>query len=211
MASFTEELIDSKLLDLHTAIPGRIEAYDPDTQKADVKPLIKSNFFDDDGVRVTESLPIITDVPVLFPGAGGFRFTFPVNRGDKVLLVFSESSLDKLLSSGEEVDPEIYSRHELSDAIAIPGFRDFRTTTAAHSSAMVLESSSQILLGSKTASDGVIKGNSRDTSEQVFLDALKIFSAATLAPGPAKTAFGLAVDIFKSAASAAVSTKVRVD
>ena len=56
-----------------------------------------------------------------FPGAGGYRITFPVAEGDTGLLLFAESSLDKWLVSGGTVDPEDDRRHDLTDAVFLPG------------------------------------------------------------------------------------------
>jgi hypothetical protein len=211
MPDYITKLFTNKLKDLHTALPGRVEAYDKATQKANIKPLIKSDYFDDQDVRIIESLPVITNVPVVFPGAGDFRITFPINKGDTVLIIFSEGSLDKWLSKGGEVDPAIYSRHELTDAIAIPGLRDFVNTTASHETAMVLETDTELLLGSQSASEGAIKGNERDSAEQTFLTALNTLAAATMASAPAKAAFAAAVTTFKAAVTSAVSSKVKVE
>ncbi len=113
--------LDSRLSDVFTALPGRVEKYSSSTRRADVKPLIKRTTLDEEGNRIAESLPVITDVPVMFPGSGGVRVSFPVAVGDVVLLVFASASLDKWLDRGGEVDPLSDRRHSLSDAIAIPG------------------------------------------------------------------------------------------
>jgi hypothetical protein len=62
---------------------------------------------------------------VQFPGSGGYRITFPVAVGDTGLIVFSEASLDKWLVSGGTVDPADDRRHDLTDAVFLPGLRDF--------------------------------------------------------------------------------------
>lgn len=127
LASVIREYVDALKHDLHTSLPGRIEAYDASIQKADVKPLIKTGEIDEEGNIVYYSIPVITDVPVLFPGGNGFRITFPLTKGDTVLLVFSEASMDNWLSKeGGEVEPGVDSRHELTDAIAIPGLKTFK-------------------------------------------------------------------------------------
>jgi Phage protein Gp138 N-terminal domain len=113
------------------ALPARVETYDATTQKVSVQPLIFEGFNDETGTRQSERLPVIADVPVVFPGAGGFRVTFPVAVGDTVLLVFASSSIDRWLALGGEVDPLDDRRHHISDAIAIPGLRDFAHPLAA--------------------------------------------------------------------------------
>lgn len=119
--------VDGRMADVHVAIPGRVETYDAALQKASVQPLVMRAHEGEDGGRVAQKLPVIPEVPVLFPGGGGFSVTFPVQRGDVVLLVFSEASLDKFLVRDGIVDPQDDRRHNISDAIAIPGLRNFKS------------------------------------------------------------------------------------
>lgn len=130
LPNIIEMAIDKKLLDVHTCIPGKVEKYDATQQKADIKPLVKAPLFlDDDGdVEVeVESLPVIPDVPIGWPRGGGFFMSLPIEKGDFVLLVFAERSIDNYLAgSGSEVDPVVDNRFDLSDAVAIPGFAPFK-------------------------------------------------------------------------------------
>lgn len=107
--------------DLRVSMPARVEKYDDATQLADVQPLLKDSYVDEDGERQIARLPVVTNVPVVFPGGGGMRITFPVRAGDTVLLVFSDRSIDSWLAQGGEASPEDERRHHLSDAVAIPG------------------------------------------------------------------------------------------
>lgn len=59
------------------------------------------------------------------------------------------------------------------------------------------------------ATQAFVRGNQFQTAFDAFLTALDTAYAATLAPGPAKTAFSLAVAIFKQALQASLSTRVR--
>lgn len=121
LAEVLRGAIDARLADLHTAIPARVEKYDAATQMVECKPLIKSSILGEDGKPITETLPVVVNVPVVFPGAGGFRLTFPIQPGDTVLLIFSEASIDEWLNDGAEVLPGDARRFNLSDAIAVPG------------------------------------------------------------------------------------------
>ena len=121
LARFRESLT----ADLHTSLPGKIVRYDSSTQKADVQPLIKERYIDESGATQVRDLPVIPSVPVKFPGAGGYRITFPVAVDDVGLVVFCEASLDKWLVSGGTVDPSDERRHDLTDAVFLPGLRDF--------------------------------------------------------------------------------------
>ena len=114
---YIQQVIDNSLKDLHTVIPGKIERFDSDTQLAQIKPLIKRRFVNNQEVE----LPLCINCPVMFPRAGGFVMTFPVKVGDECLVVFSERSLDTWLQSAGVQPPLDTRRHSLSDAIAILG------------------------------------------------------------------------------------------
>lgn len=145
---------DARMAEVHTAIPARVEAYNASNQTITAQPLIKRAAFDESG-RVAERLPTATDVPVCFPGAGAYRLTFPIERGDIVFLLCSEASLERWKASGSEVDPAKDRRFSLSDAVAIPGlFAPANPPTEAPTDAMVLHAD-LIRLGGPGANDKV--------------------------------------------------------
>lgn len=105
---------------VYTSIPAEVIKVETFTseQTVDVKPLINKTY--DDGVVL--ALPSILSVPVVFPSAGGGVLTFPIKKGDTVLIVFSMRSIDEWLEGkGESVTPSDIRTHYLNDAIAIPG------------------------------------------------------------------------------------------
>lgn len=111
---------------MHVSMVARVEKYDASKQSVDVQPLVKERALDPESDEIVATrLPVITNVPLMFPGVGNCAITFPVNVGDTVLLVFSDYSLDVWLSQGGEVDPLDTRSHHLSDAVAIPGVRSF--------------------------------------------------------------------------------------
>jgi hypothetical protein len=155
--SAISDLIDSRIREVMTAIPGRVTAYNSELQAADVQPLVQRAYLDESGIRQVEDLPVIPRVPVQFQGSGSVRMTFPIAKGDTVLLVFAQSSLDKWESSGLKVDPLDDRHHDLSDAIAIPGLLSFADATdQVHSTDLVLAAPG-IRLGSKDAADPVLR------------------------------------------------------
>lgn len=117
--------MENRLLDVHTAIPVRVVKYDESTQKVDVQPLIKRAFTDETEQRIVQSLPVIPSVPVVFPGAGKWRMTFPITTQTTGCLIFCEASLDQWLQQGGEVDPLDDRKHSLADGMFYPGLRDF--------------------------------------------------------------------------------------
>jgi hypothetical protein len=110
--------MDSRVSNIHTAMPGTITKYNPSTNRASVQP--NGNYKSEDGRNIR--YPIIHNVPIQFPmGQGGTSgITFPISPGDGCLLVFSETQNDDFLGNNKGDSPDV-RRHSLNDAIAIPG------------------------------------------------------------------------------------------
>lgn len=125
LAELFSTIIENRLADVHVALPGVVTKFDKTRQTVTVKPLLKNTVVFDDGEEESESLPEFPDVPVLYPRGGGYFLAFPLEKGDNVLLVFNERSIDNYwFSTGrQEVDPVDLRKHDLSDAVAIPGFQ----------------------------------------------------------------------------------------
>jgi hypothetical protein len=174
--------IEAQLLELHVSIPGKVERYDSSKQLVDVKPLIKGSYFDEEDARQVESLPVIPNVPVLFPGGGGYRVTFPVAVGDFCLLIFSDSSLDRWLSgSGQEVDPGFDHAHALTDAVALVGIRPFGaawTKAPTDEATLGKDDGVQIHLEAGTITIGDKSGSDYVALAQKVLDELQKISQA---------------------------------
>lgn len=129
------EAIDARISEVHVALPARVESYDPATQKASVTPLLKKKLRS--GAEF--SLGVIDGVPVIMPRSSLGSLTFPISRGDTVLLVFAERAIDNWLSLGGEQPPGDPRKYDLSDAIAIPGLFPFNVPGKGSSSKVLLE------------------------------------------------------------------------
>ena len=139
---------ESNALDIHTSIPCKVVKYDESKQLVDCKPTVKRGYLDEGEKQAVESLPVVTNVPVHFPGGGGFAFTFPIAVGDPGVLNFFECSVDRWLSGdGSEVDPEIYHAHARTDAYFTPGVRPTKA-------ALKAASKSEAWIGTDGADDG---------------------------------------------------------
>ncbi len=120
LAEILNALRDGIMRDARVSLPGRVESFDAESNTADVQPMVKETVENDDGTTSQVSLPILTGVPIMFPSGGGLRITFPIAKGDTVLLVFADRSIDAFLAQGAESSPADQRRHSLSDAVAIP-------------------------------------------------------------------------------------------
>lgn len=180
LAGLLDAAVQRGLAGLRVSVPARVERYDPATQAVDVKPLVRDFYEGEDGSTQSESLPVVTNVPVLFPGAGGFRVTFPVARGDVVLLVFADRSLDVWKSKGGEVDPADPRRHHLSDAVAIPGLFDLRAGHEAHAENVVIGKADGARVELTPSGDVVLNGGGREVARKG--DAVSLGGTALPAP-----------------------------
>jgi hypothetical protein len=112
--------IEEGKADVHTSMPGKIVKYNKIKQTADIQPMLKSDIRYVDGIQ-TETLPVLPDVPILFPRSTDFFITFPLKKGDFVLLLFCERSIEKYMdSTGQVTDPTYRHMHDYSDAVALP-------------------------------------------------------------------------------------------
>lgn len=125
MQDVLETAIQTIVGQIHTCFPGVIETYDESKAMASVNPLISRKYLD--GTIV--NFPLIPNVPIVWPRTKSGSISFPLSKGDGVLILCAERSLDEWLSKGTVVAPEDKRRYALIDAIAIPGLFSFNNTT----------------------------------------------------------------------------------
>ncbi|EMJ9262716.1 phage baseplate protein [Klebsiella pneumoniae] len=106
---------------MRVAMPGIIQSFDPDAVTAVVQPAIKGAEQDESGAEVSVNLPLLVDVPVVFPRGGGCTLTFPVSEGDECLVIFADRCIDFWWQSGGIQEPVDGRMHDLSDAFCIVG------------------------------------------------------------------------------------------
>lgn len=116
--------VENRLGDVHVLLPAKVTKYDRQRQKVDAQPLIRRFQEGADGETISEPLPVISNIPVAFPRAGGFKITLPIETGDLVTLLFCETSIDahQIGPGRDPVSPDLFQRFDLTDAIAIPGW-----------------------------------------------------------------------------------------
>jgi len=115
-----QAIAESLATQLRVAMPGIIQSFDPDAVTCTVLPAIRGIIPTQVGVNPSD-LPLLVDVPVIFPHGGGCTMTFPVKRGDECLLVFSDRCIDFWWQNGGVQEPVDPRQHDLSDAFAIIG------------------------------------------------------------------------------------------
>jgi hypothetical protein len=108
----------------HTNLPGIVVSYNAATKRADVQPALNRLVPTEiDGEFTSEKLPVIPDVPVMWPAGGGSWFQGDLLPGEGVLLVCCEADPSEYLRRGSVSDPADVRRASLAHAVAIPGLR----------------------------------------------------------------------------------------
>lgn len=102
-----------------TALPGIVKAVDLAKQTCSVQPAIRGSVTDKEGKTSPCDLPLLVDVPIVFPRAGGFALTFPVQEGDECLVVFASRCIDAWWQNSGVQEPAEWRMHDLSDGFAI--------------------------------------------------------------------------------------------
>lgn len=205
--------IDSALLELHTGLPAKVVSYDPSKQSAEVSPLLKRAYEDPEDPEATtvRTIPVISNVPVVFPAGGGWSLTYDLAPGDIVYLAFSERSLDRWLEapSGVAVDPVSARRFDLSDAVALPGLRprsaplagagrpglrlgkdDGTAEVQINADGSILIKSPRVLLAGEAGPPVARLGDTVQITDPVFLAWLAAVSAVA-GPGPSGAPIGV--------------------
>jgi len=111
--------LDSLSASIRVMMPAKVIEYDETTQLAKVQPLFQDTF----PGKTAQNLPELFDVPVVWMRVGLAVIYLPLKAGDQVALLFSDMSLDLWQESDGQtpLDPQDTRRHNLTDAVAVPG------------------------------------------------------------------------------------------
>ena len=110
--------VDAKLRELFIALPGEVIEYDAEKNLASIRPLIKAKYKNELNAH---DLPIINNVPVIFPRTQTSHLVFPISPQDTGQILFNQRSLDVWLVAGGNVDPGDSRMFDINDAVFIPG------------------------------------------------------------------------------------------
>ncbi len=148
-AEALRRIMTSHTSDLFTAMIGEVVSYDASKMLATIRPVTRRPVPQKDlpEAVVFEALPDLPEVPICFPRGGGCSMTFPLSKGDGVLLVFMCLDPGPWRSSGGVRDAADLRPHHPAHAFAIPCVApDTKKLNHATQNAMVLEGPS-ILVG----------------------------------------------------------------
>lgn len=106
---------------LWTALPCTVVSIDWTKLTIEAQPAVQGVNIDEAGNETYVNLPVLGDVPLMFPAAGGFALTFPIAAGDEVLVIFASRAIDSWWQSGGTNNQPVETRmHDLSDGFALP-------------------------------------------------------------------------------------------
>lgn len=105
---------------IRVAIPGIVQAWDAKQQTVTVQPAIRE-IVTNGGAETEVEIPLLVDVPVVMPRAGGYVLAFAPQKGDECLVIFSDLCIDSWWQSGGVQSQAERRRHDLSDGFAVLG------------------------------------------------------------------------------------------
>lgn len=115
-----DNLINEALFRVRCCIPGIIQSYNQAQNTVEVQPAIRERVVDEKGNVSYQQLPLLINVPVVFPTASNIGITFPLAKNDQCLVLFSDLAIDNFWEKGVVQNPVEIRRHDLSDGMAIP-------------------------------------------------------------------------------------------
>ena len=156
----------ASLFNINTCFPGIIESIAGN--KVQIKPAIKAVNPEDGSV---EELPILVDIPLVFPRGANAGISWKVQKGDGVLVVFSKFNIDQWLQgNGDAPEQDDNRQFQLSDAIAIPGLFPFSNTPPATEGLKITsdELSIELVDGKIKAGEGIFKKLINEEFQSMF-------------------------------------------
>jgi hypothetical protein len=118
LVSAFQDMMESKMSEMNTHMPGTIVSYNAETNRAVVRPDLPKALASDESLPP----PNIVEVPIVWTTSSGGKsgLTMPVKAGDGVMLAFQQRSLEGWLSGNKDM-PDDPRQFDLSDCVAIPG------------------------------------------------------------------------------------------
>lgn len=127
---------------IFTALPGIYQGAGKGNQTANVKAAIKGKVLNQSGAWEDREMPLLINLPIVWPGGGNFQLTFPLASGDEGLIVFAQRCIDSWWQSGGVQSQAELRMHDISDGFFIPAMlsQSKAPSTAASTSTVQLRS-----------------------------------------------------------------------
>lgn len=115
-----ERMKNDIFFNLRCCIPCIIQSFNASKGTVECQPAIRERIINQNEEIEYLNLPLLTNVPVVFPSNNYYSVAFPLDKGDECLVLFSDLSIDNFWEKGNVQNPIEERRHDLSDGIAIP-------------------------------------------------------------------------------------------
>lgn len=110
------QVLDKFLLGVDDMLPAQVIAFDRNSNRAQVKPLIK--LLTTEGQEVER--PQIASVPVFQIGGGGMVLNFNLKPGDLGWIKANDRDISLSMQSGGEAKPNSFRKHSFEDGVFFP-------------------------------------------------------------------------------------------
>lgn len=114
-------ILDGRQSIMWTALPCIVKSVNLAQMTIYAQPTIQGVNYDQNNNPTYVNLPLLGDVPIVFPSAGGIFLTLPIAIGDEVLVIIASRCIDAWWQLGGVQVPLEMRMHDLSDGFAIPG------------------------------------------------------------------------------------------
>jgi phage baseplate assembly protein gpV len=114
-------IMDTASANIRVAMPGIVQSFNATEQTVTVQLAIRERVKQPDLTYKWLAIPLLVDVPIAVPRAGGFSLTFPIQQGDECLVIFGDMAMDAWWANGGIQNQVEKRRHDLSDGYAILG------------------------------------------------------------------------------------------
>lgn len=153
---------------LRVLLPAEVTRWSAaDAGRVSVRPTIRL-VRRSEGALLSYRPPIVSDVPIAWPGAGDYGVSFPLTAGSTGCIVFADRSLDEWVTSGNpDSEPRDVRRHAYTDAVFLPGLRPLagpsaRAAPTATATVVSCPTAGEVRLGSAAAVAPVALGTLTD-------------------------------------------------
>lgn len=123
LANSTELLarvVESYGREMRVALPGIVQVFDPSTQTGRILISVQERI-NINGEESWTNIPLLVDVPLALPRAGGHTFAIAIKPGDECWVWFADYCYDSAWQSGGYGHPQVdRRRHDLSDSFFMP-------------------------------------------------------------------------------------------
>ncbi len=113
LAAFLSEKI---LLNLQKVLPGIVQSYDRNTNRAIIQPAISA--VASRGQKIQR--PPLINIPVFSMSGGGIVMSFPIQAGDTGWIIAADRDISIFKQNLAESSPNTYRKHQYTDAFFLP-------------------------------------------------------------------------------------------